>query len=57
MPSCVPFLEAHSEICKASGFVIKMEPADFVLTKQVNDFFIESVIFRKLMIMAFMNII
>ncbi len=31
-------LQAHSDICKASGFVITTEPLGFVLTKQVNVF-------------------
>ncbi len=31
-------LRAHSELCKASDFVIRTEPVGFVLTKQVNDF-------------------
>ncbi len=30
-------LQAHSDLRKASGFVITTEPLGFVLTKQVND--------------------
>ncbi len=31
-------LQAHSDICEASGYVFTTEPLGFVLTKQVNDF-------------------
>ncbi len=35
---CDAILQAHSDLRKASGFVIAMEPIGFVYTKQVNDF-------------------